>query len=90
MISKRIFTKKGKIIKLDDLGTGQSQSAYLTGLLSSDDKRKMIVLFDEVAMMDSISLKPVYDKLTSLYKQNKLLCGIIIQKADKMRVKSLL
>lgn len=90
MIKRRVETEGGKIIKFDNLGTGQGQSTYLSGLLSTNDNRKMIVLFDEVAMMDAASLKPIFDRLKSLYKEKKLLCGIVVQKANSEKVESLI
>jgi len=89
VINEEIITDEKKIIRFKDIGTGQSQAAYLLGLLSMSDERKMIVLFDEVAMMDTITMKPIFGKLKSLYNDKKLLLGIIVQKADKVQVKNL-
>ncbi|MFC1874092.1 hypothetical protein ACFLYX_02185 [Chloroflexota bacterium] len=86
LIDSEIITKDGKVIKISDMGTGQSQSAYLKGLLSLNDGRKLIALFDEVAMMDQESLKPIYTLLKGLYDANKLLLGVIVQKAEMMKV----
>jgi len=89
LISGEISTEDGKIIRLTDMGTGQSQSAYLLGLLNTkDDDRKIIALFDEVAMMDTISLEPIYQKFRELYKADRLLAGIVVQKADEINVLS--
>ena len=66
-----------------DFGTGQSQSAYLKGLLQSNDGRKVIALLDEVAMMDSSSMKPIYDLLKDQAKTGELLAAVVIQKAEK-------
>jgi len=90
LIKKEIITDTGKIIKLTDLGTGQSQAAYLMGLLNTNDNRIIIAFFDEVAMMDDHSLKPIYKKLINLYKKKHLLCGIVVQKSNKVNVKSLI
>ena len=61
LIKGIIITDDDLTIHLSDMGTGQSQSAYLLGLLNvKDDNRKIIALFDEIAMMDETSLKPVY------------------------------
>lgn len=89
VVQKEIATEEEKIIKFTDLGTGQSQGAYLEGLLSLSDNKKIIALFDEVAMMDSHTLEPIINKLRQLYEQKKLLLGIIVQKADEVKVKSL-
>ena len=88
LINKEVKTDTKKIIKLYDLGTGQSQSAFLKGLLDTNDKRKIIALFDEVAMMDDKSLKPIYDKLKKLYKEKKLLAGIIVQKGEQVKIET--
>lgn len=89
MKKREIKTTGNKIIKFDDLGTGQSQSAFLEGLLNISDGRKIIALFDEVAMLDSKSLEPIIKKLKYLYSQGNLLFGVIIQKGDSVLVKDL-
>lgn len=83
-----IYTKENKIIHLTDMGTGQSQSAYLKGLLNTTDKRMIIAMFDEVAMMDDKSLKPIYDKFKELYDNGKLLVGIVVQKGNSVKILS--
>lgn len=85
-----IITKERKIIKFSDLGTGQAQSAYLMGLLNINTKQKLIVLLDEVATMDSSSLTPIKNKLRDLYKEGRLLLGIIVQKSDQLNINSLI
>jgi exonuclease SbcC len=82
MINNEVITKKGKKIKFSKMGTGQSQSAYLTGRLNTSDDRKIIALFDEVAALDSSSLKPIKDGFKKLYNAGKLFSGIIVQKHD--------
>jgi len=59
-------------------------------LLNTNDNRIIIAFFDEVAMMDDHSLKPIYKKLINLYKKKHLLCGIVVQKSNKVNVKSLI
>jgi exonuclease SbcC len=86
LVAGNIITDSGKCIRLSDMGTGQSQAAYLLGLLSTDDTRTIIALFDEVAAMDESSMEPIYKKLRKLYKENKLLVGIVVQKGDKIKV----
>jgi len=87
LIDGNILTSEGRVLQIADLGTGQSQSAYLTGLLTATDtNRKIIALFDEVAMMDSKSLEPVYKKLRELYENDKLLIGVIVQKAEELHI----
>jgi len=84
-----IHTTSKKQIRLDDMGTGQSQSAYLVGLLNADDGRQAIALFDEVAMMDRNSMSPVYERLRTLYREGRLLAGVVVQMADDIRVESI-
>ena len=88
LIEGAIATKSGKNIRLTDMGTGQSQSAYLAGLLNTDDKRRIIAIFDEVAMMDMASLEPIYNKLRELYGQDRLLAGIVVQKGENTKIVS--
>jgi exonuclease SbcC len=86
LITGDIKTEEGKIIRLMDLGTGHGSSAYFIGLLNMSDKRTVIALFDEVAMMDTKSLEPIYDKFRELYSKNKLLLGIVVQKSDNVNI----
>ena len=83
LVKEKIITEDGKTIMFTDMGTGQSQSAYLMSLLNNSDDRKIIALFDEIAMMDKSSLEPIYGKIRELYEQNKLLLGIVVQKSDQ-------
>lgn len=86
IIDRVIQTEENKLIRLYDMGTGQSQAAYLMALLDTSDKRKIIALFDEIAMMDTKSLNPIYKQLNNLYSAGKLLVGIVVQKADDIKV----
>jgi hypothetical protein len=88
--AKSIRAKGGTVLKFSDLGTGQGQGAYLEGLLSINDDRKVIALLDEVAMMDTTTLGRVAAKLRDLHSSGKLLAGIIVQKADDPATISLL
>ncbi len=89
-ISKAFKTKNNTIIDYGYMGTGQAQSAYLSGLLNVSEDKKLIVLFDEVALMDEESLKLVTTKLKSLYDKGKVLLGIIVQVDKKFSNESLL
>jgi exonuclease SbcC len=90
MLEKKILTTTNKEIFFADLGTGQSQAAFLTTKLAMDERRKIIALFDEVAMMDERSLKPVKDKIKDLYLQWKFFMAIIVQKGEEVKVESLI
>jgi len=90
LISGVIITEDDFTIHLADMGTGQSQSAYLLGLLNvKDDNRRIIALFDEIAMMDDSSLEPIYEKMRELYEAKRLLLGILVQKGKKIKTRSL-
>lgn len=89
-INDKVITKEGKIINFSDLGTGHAQSNYIMGLLNTPDPKKLIVLLDEIATMDSNSLSPIVNKMKELYNQGKLLIGIIVQKSDVLNVEELL
>jgi DNA repair protein SbcC/Rad50 len=89
LISEKIVTEDDTTIYITDMGTGQSQSAYLLGLLNLNDDRKIIALFDEIAMMDEISLQPIYERLKELQKNSKLLLGILVQKSNQISIRSI-
>jgi len=89
LLKREIVSTEGKQLQVEWLSTGEGQSAYLTGLLTGYDGRKMIALFDEVAMMDSTSLAAVNSRLVELYAADKLLVGIVVQKGEEARVRDL-
>lgn len=89
LVKREIVTNNNKIIKFEDMGTGQSQSTYFLGKLNSIDNRKVIVLIDEVAMMDKGSLEPIFNKLRELYKHGQLVAGMVVQKSEKVSVKEI-
>jgi exonuclease SbcC len=68
------------------MSTGQGQASYLKCLLNSSDKRKVIALLDEVAMMDSDSLELVYLSLKELEKKDMLLAAIVVKKSDFLEI----
>ncbi|MHB0922351.1 MAG: AAA family ATPase [Bellilinea sp.] len=90
MLDQKIYTTSNKEIFFADLGTGQSQAAFLSAKLAINDKKKIIAMFDEVAMMDENSLRPVKEKIVDLYKKKKLFMAIIVQKSDIVKIESLL
>ena len=63
MNCRAILTESGSKIQFKDMGTGESQLAYLTGLLNSDDERITIALFDEVDHMDPIIISIILHQL---------------------------
>jgi exonuclease SbcC len=89
IVNKIFLTKEGKEIRFTDMGTGQSQSAYIMARLNTLDNRKQVVLLDEVAMMDEKSLKPILNKINELYKSGKLIIGIIVQKGEMVSITDL-
>jgi len=91
LISRKIITESEEIIYIGDFGTGEGQSAYILSLLNiKDDNRKIIALFDEIAMMDDKSLKPIYSRLRELYESDQLLLGIMVQRSNDLTVKELI
>ena len=92
LVSGFIITDSNDIIYLSDMGTGQTQSAYILSLLNVNiktDPRKIIALFDEIAMMDDDSIEPIKNKMRELKNQNKLLLGILVQRGNETHVKRL-
>lgn len=89
IVNEIIRTTTGKEINFDYLGTGHSQSSYLTTRLGMVDSKKVIALFDEVAMMDETSLSPVISLLKSKHNDGSLLGSIIVQRAEVPSVEEL-
>lgn len=89
IVNEVIVTTTGKEINFDYLSTGHSQSSYLTTRLGMADSKKIIALFDEVAMMDENSLSPVIQLLKRKYQEGSLIGSIIVQRAETPSVEEL-
>lgn len=81
-----ITTVEGRKIYINAMGTGEGQQAYLKGLLSTDDSRKIIALFDEVGNMSGKVLNGVIEDLEKKQKEGKLMLGIVVQPRDDGKV----
>ena len=83
-LNKVIILDNERKIDMKDISTGQSMSMYVQALLNrpQDDKRKMIVIFDEVATMDSNSLRPIQKILKKHIEQNKVIVSIFAKAVD--------
>ena len=84
-LNKVIILDNERKIDMKDISTGQSMSMYVQALLNrpQDDKRKMIVIFDEVATMDSNSLRPIQKILKKHIEQNKVIVSIFAKAVDR-------
>jgi hypothetical protein len=89
IVDEVITTTTGKEINFDYLGTGHSQSSYLTTRLGMAGSKKVIALFDEVAMMDENSLSPVINRLKSKFQDGSLIGSIMVQRAESPSVEEL-
>lgn len=80
LATKMIHTDNARVINMKDVSTGQSMSLYIQTILNrpADDKRKLIVLFDESSTMDSNSFAPLKESLIKLVKENKVLFALFI------------
>jgi len=84
-LSKLIILENGREIDMKDISTGQSMSMYIQAVLKrpKDDQRKMIVIFDEGATMDSKSLEPIKKILEKQIEENKVLFAIFAKAVDE-------
>jgi len=92
LIDKIIVTDNDETIHMIDMGTGQEQSTYIMSLLNIDatrDPRKIIALFDEIAMMDEKSLEPICLRMEELKKENRLLLGILVQRSNQLKIRDI-
>ena len=86
LIDSVITTQDSTKIRLSDMGTGQSQLSYLKGLLSADDKRMIIALFDEVSTMTDSTLGVLLEEFEKLQKEGRLMVGMTVSPADEIKV----
>lgn len=88
LIDGIITTDDKTEIHLSDMGTGQSQLSYLKGLLSADDDRMIIALFDEVSTMTDSTLEVLFEEFEKLQKKGRLMIGMTVSPADNIEVRS--
>ncbi len=86
LIETLIVAEDGTKIRLTDMGTGQSQLSYLKGLLSADDNRMIIALFDEVSTMTDSTLDVLLEELQILQEKGKLMLGMTVSPSEKIEV----
>jgi exonuclease SbcC len=91
LITGKIISEDNEMIYLNDMGTGQTQSAYISSLLNVDatDSRKIVAMFDEIAMMDDTSLEPILARMKQLYEEKRLILGILVQRSNKFNLISI-
>ncbi|WP_400237844.1 hypothetical protein [Methanomethylophilus alvi] len=77
LLKSEMITKTGKIISLNDMGTGESQSAYLMNVLRSNEDSCIIAMFDESENMDSELRLGIQREFKKLYDSNHLILGLI-------------
>lgn len=82
-IENIITTRTKKIIRINSMGTGQTQMTYLRSLLQKDDGRIVIALFDEVSTMTRQTLDVLFKEFIEMQKNNRLLLGITVQPNDE-------
>ncbi|WP_321429047.1 hypothetical protein [uncultured Methanolobus sp.] len=84
-LKKTILLEGGREIDMKDISTGQSMSMYIQAILNrpEDDKRRMIVIFDEGSTMDSNSLQPIQNILEKQIDQNKILLAVFAKAVDE-------
>ena len=88
VINKVVKTTEGTV-RFINIGTGHNQAAYLLGKLDNTDKnRKIIALFDEVSMMDDDTLDTIFERLNQLYKEDRLLAGIVVRGSKRVSITS--
>ena len=78
--SPAFITTDDRIIRFTQFSTGQQSSNYLKSKLDKTDKRKYIVLFDEVGLMDNASIGNIIERLKEMEAENKLLIAIFAEK----------
>ena len=92
LVNQEIIDISGeRIIKFSDISTGQGISIYLRSLLKlpKEDPRKIIAFFDEIATMDTKTLGYLVDDLVKLEKNGRLLCAILVQKSDELKLRTI-
>lgn len=73
-------------ISMGSFSSGLNQRNYLLTKLSTEDKRPMIVLFDEIGIMDPTIQNDLIDRMIKLQAEGKLMAGMLNRPAEKLGV----
>ena len=83
LIEGVIVSVDGVVIRMDDMGTGQTQLQYLLSRLSSDDEKMIIALFDEVSTMTDSTMQLLINRFEELQKEGKLIIGMAVKPGNE-------
>lgn len=76
ILNSKIVTTTGKEFSINDMGTGESQSAYLMNVLKSKQNTCILAMFDESENMDYELRQGILKKFKELYDDGHLLLGL--------------
>ncbi len=76
IMDSRVVTTTGKEFSINDMGTGESQRAYLMNVLNSNQKTHIIAMFDESENMDYDLRHEILVKFKELYDGGHLILGL--------------
>ena len=89
LLKKEYLLKDGRIIKQEDISTGQSSGNYLKQRILNLEGKYIVILLDEIGNMDSGVLKEVIGAIKVIENQKRLVLAILAQPGDDgVRVKS--
>ena len=83
---KQLVVTESVQIPISSFSTGLNQRNYLITKLTTEDKRPMIVLFDEIGIMDPEIQKELVDRMIKLQSEGKLMVGMLNRPAPKIGV----
>ncbi len=83
---KQLVVTESVQIPISSFSTGLNQRNYLITKLTTEDKRPMIVLFDEIGIMDPEIQRELVDRMIKLQSEGKLMVGMLNRPAPKIGV----
>lgn len=76
LMESTMKTRTGKEFSINDMGTGESQSAYLMNVLRSNQNTCIIAMFDESENMDYELRHGILKRFKELYDEDHLILGL--------------
>lgn len=83
LLKKEYLLDDGRIIKQEDISTGQSSGNYLKQRILNLEGKYIVILLDEIGNMDQSVLKEVIDAIKVIQNQKRLVLALLAQPGNE-------
>jgi hypothetical protein len=86
LIKREYVLDDGRIIKQEDISTGQSSGNYLKQRILNLEGKYIVILLDEIGNMDSSVLKEVISAIKKIENEKRLVLAILSQPGNSTEI----